>query len=230
MSWLARCLSKNRHRYLHEAGDDWINPNVEHGLIDMRESLTKAAVEYNAAMGAGRLPSEIRNIGKELPAASATAPAARVAPTEHNWTPLHNISEAIAATQEKPTGDSETNQTNQSPDPKEVVGAFLRNQFIDEIGYLLYLRAFNSGLSIHHPDVYNHPDGYHRVLRSKALKSINSAEQRFGMDLLWWTSEHYEYRTLIDWCLSVACDETPSQATYDLIESAISRGKSTDHL
>jgi hypothetical protein len=223
MSWLARCLSKYRHRSLHEPGDEWINPSVEHGLIDMRESLTKAAVEYNAEMGAGKLASEIRNIGRDLPAASATAPAARVAPTEHNWTHLHIISEVITATQEKPTGDSETNQTNQRPDPIEVVGAVLRNPFIEEIGFLLYLRAFNSGLSDHHPD------GYHRVLRSNALKSINSAEQRFGTDLLWWTPEHFAYSALIDWCLSVACDETPSQATYDLIESAINRGKSTDH-
>ena len=196
----------------------------------MRESLTKAAVEYNAEMGAGKLASEIRNIGRDLPAASATAPATRVAPTEHNWTHLHIISEVITATKEKPTGDSETKQTNQRPDPIDVVGAVLRNPFIEEISYLLYLRAFNSGLSIHHPDVYNHPDGYHRVLRSNALKSINSAEQRFGTDLLWWTREDFAYSALIDWCLSVACDETPSKATYDLIESAISRGKSTDHL
>ena len=61
-------------------GIEWDDPDEPSGLIDTRESPSKAIIEHNAkVIGAGRLPPEIRNIGREMPDAGDTAPVQKPA-------------------------------------------------------------------------------------------------------------------------------------------------------
>ncbi len=73
----------------HEPDDRDLDDVLE--LIDSRDALPKVIIERNGraldtALGAGKLPPEIRNIGRELPAAGDTAPVARTVPAEHSST------------------------------------------------------------------------------------------------------------------------------------------------
>ena len=123
-------------------------------------------------------------------------------------TPLRITSTEITPTHEKTRGDFETDQTDQR------AAQNLTDQVISAVTDRLVLHATRSGLHL------TSPDGFKRTQRSKALKAFNKAEQRFGAGIRTLTPDRYEYITLIEWCTSFASDETPSPATYQLIEAA----------
>ncbi len=79
--------------------EGYTDPDDEIGLIDTWHTpLPQAAIEHNArlGLGAGTLPPEIRNIGRELAAAGKTAPAARTINSDHAT--VVTIAEAAART------------------------------------------------------------------------------------------------------------------------------------
>jgi hypothetical protein len=123
-------------------------------------------------------------------------------------TPLRITSTEITPTHEKTRGDFETDQTDQRPAQN------LTDQVISAVTDRLISQATRSGLQL------TNPDGFKKHQRSKALKAFNRAEQRFGAGIRKLTPDQYEYMTLIEWCTSFASDETPSPATYQLIEAA----------
>jgi hypothetical protein len=123
-------------------------------------------------------------------------------------TPLRITSTEITPTHEKTRGDFETGQTEQRPAQN------LTDQVISAVTDRLISQATRSGLQL------TNPDGFKKHQRSKALTAFNKAEQRFGAGIRTLTPDRYEYMTLIEWCTSFASDETPSPATYQLIEAA----------
>ena len=127
-------------------------------------------------------------------------------------TPLRITSTEITPTHEKTRGDLETDQTDQRPAQNLSQQS---DQVISAVTDRLVLHATRSGLHL------TSPDGFKRTQRSKALKAFNKAEQRLGAGIRTLTPDRYEYGALLDWCTSIASDETPSRATYELIEAAI---------
>ena len=126
-------------------------------------------------------------------------------------TPLRITSTEITPTHEKTRGDLETDQTDQRA-AQSMSQQF--EQVVSAVADRLYSKAVSSGLHL------TSPDGFKRTQRSKALKAFNRAEQRFGAGVRKITPDQYEYMTLIEWCTSFANGETPSPATYQLIEAA----------
>ena len=126
-------------------------------------------------------------------------------------TPLRITSTEITPTHEKTIGDFETDQTDQRA-AQSMSQQF--EQVVSAVADRLYSKAVSSGLHL------TSPDGFKRTQRSKALKAFNRAEQRFGAGVRKITPDQYEYMTLIEWCTSFANGETPSPATYQLIEAA----------
>lgn len=133
-------------------------------------------------------------------------------------TPLRITSTEITPTHEKTRGDFETDQTDQRAAQNLSQQS---EQVISAVADRLYSKAVSSGLHL------TSPDGFKRTQRSKALKAFNRAEQRFGAGVRKLTPDQYEYMTLIEWCTSFASDETPSAATYQLIEAATTSTQTT---
>jgi hypothetical protein len=77
-------FGRRREEMADQPEPDYRDPDDVLELIDTRGALPKVIIERNGraldtALGAGKLPPEIRNIGRELPAAGDTAPVKKPA-------------------------------------------------------------------------------------------------------------------------------------------------------
>ncbi len=90
----------------------------------------------------------------------------------------------------------------------------LKQQVLSAVANRLVSQAVSNGLQI------KSPEGFNRTQHTKALTAWNKAQQRFGEGLCLVTPQHPDHGALLDWCAAVASDQTPSTATYQLLEAA----------